>query len=150
LAPQYIARLKDSWLAAVSIPGLDYSITERLARWFVAYDHILERPLIGIGFFGSPYVYNFLPDSVFLQVMIETGIIGTLAVGVFMVRSWVFSNSSESMASGRELGVGFKAAFIAMMVMGVAANTFYVFNLFGVFLVLAAVSRHVLRPCGRT
>jgi hypothetical protein len=105
---------------------------------------------MGIGFFGSPYVYNFLPDSVFLQIMVETGVVGMLAIGVFMVRSWIFSNMAGEMVYGRELGVGFKGAFIAMMVMGLAANTFYVFDLFGVFLVLAAVSRHVHRHSGQT
>jgi hypothetical protein len=142
LAPEYSARLMESPLAPVSMPGLDYSITERFGRWFVAFDRFLEHPFMGIGFFGSPYVYNFLPDSAFLQVMVETGIIGALVVAVFMVRSWLFSNTAEGMAYGRELGIGFKGAFVAIMVMGVAANTFYTFSLLGFFLAMAAVSRH--------
>lgn len=149
LAPQYSARLMESPLASVTMPGLDYSITDRFGRWFVAYDHILEHPLMGIGFFGSPYVYNFLPDSALLQVMIETGIIGTLAAGMFMMRSWISSKTTGGEAGGHELGVGFRGAFIVMMVMGLAANTFYVFSLLGVFLVLVSVSRHVRRQPGQ-
>lgn len=149
LAPQYSARLMESPLASVTMPGLDYSITDRFGRWFVAYDHILEHPLMGIGFFGSPYVYNFLPDSALFQVMIETGIIGTLAAGMFMMRSWISSKTTRGEAGGHELGVGFKGAFIVMLVMGLAANTFYVFSLLGVFLVLASVSRHFGRQPGQ-
>lgn len=147
LETKYADRLMESPIAQVNIPGLDYSITARIGRWFVSFDRILEHPFLGIGFFGSPYVYDFLPDSAFFQILIETGIIGFLLLGAFMVRSWLFSNKTAGgMPCSRELGIGFQGAFVVIMIMGLSANSIYIFSLLGMFLAFAALSRHASRP----
>ena len=144
----YSSRIAESWIGAIPISGLDYSITERLGRWLVATDHFVEKPFIGVGFFGTPYVYGFIPDSAPFQLLVETGLLGSFAMFMFFMGAWRRSKQSLHPLWGGDGGVGFRGAMIGFIVMSLTANTVYVFNLFGMFLTLAAIN-HALHGSAR-
>lgn len=139
-------RLSESWIASIGISGLDYSFTERLARWLTSTDLFFEKPWIGIGFFGTPYVYGFLPDSTLFQLLVETGLLGTLLLLMFFVRNWFLSKRTPNGLCAGGSGIGFRGALVGLIVMGLTANTVYIFNLLGIFFILAAINHHISKP----
>jgi len=139
LSKEYSSAISDSWIASVSIPGLDYSMTERLGKWVVATQAFLSSPVIGVGFWGAPYVYNFLPDSAPFQLLVETGLIGIVLIAILFLRTWRVSRDNVRGAPGHAFGIGVRGGIIVILVMGLTANTIYIFGLFAMFLVQAAL-----------
>ena len=116
------------------------------------------HPLLGLGLNNFSVYYefvtgktNWVPQSFYVAVLVETGIVGTVLFGVFL--GWVFRRLRDARAVGRLLSAardpaaarvrplawGMTAALVGTM----AANAFYLtmqFYYFFVFVSLAVAA----------
>ncbi len=97
----------------------------RLDVWEFALKHMLDNPLLGIGLQGFRYLpgaVDMHPHNWLLQVMLETGMIGTLAFGWLLVlmfqRFWRFAHSNL-------YGVAAFTSMAAFLVTGLANTSIF-------------------------
>ncbi len=144
LAPRFERRLQDSWLARFHINGLNYSVTSRLARWFYSTDKFKKHPIMGIGFYGVQYVYGFLPDNTYFQVLLESGLIGLFIFFIIICSGFYYSIkcicfSVRDKPFNKIYGIVWQGMTITFLVMGIGANVFYIFNLVGLYWIFTAL-----------
>jgi hypothetical protein len=145
LAPHHAQIIKESALPGIIPWTLDYSTTERMAKWLQSMDLFFRNPIIGIGFWGAPYKYNFLPDSAYMQLLIDVGIIGTISFLIFFTSIWMKINSININPVKDFFGPIWKGGLILMALMGLSANVVYVFNLMAIIFIFSALAVDVCK-----
>jgi O-antigen ligase len=122
---------------------VDTSTSERLRSWQQAWTMFLQRPLLGAGVTGGPFM-----DAMYPRVLSETGLIG-MAVFLAMlggaVRIGMRTYRSTTDPFQKALALGFLLGFLGMLVHAVGANTFLIVRIMEPFwLYLALVMRGYL------
>jgi hypothetical protein len=144
LSTRYADALYASGLGGLS--GLDYSTAEHLGKALYSFSLVADYPFFGIGFWGAPYVYNFLPDGT-TQVLIETGTIGSLLLALPVLIVWRETGRRvKRQDENRPYYIAWRAVVLAMVIMGFTANVAYSFKVVAVFLLFTAVVRNAARP----
>tara|TARA_B100000963_G_C22571770_1_gene646440 strand:+ start:92 stop:1441 length:1350 start_codon:yes stop_codon:yes gene_type:complete len=133
LSEDYAYEIDNSALGNVEVSGLDYSLTERLAKWVKSAGLIRQSPIIGTGYWGSPYAHNFLPDNGIFQVAVEMGLLGLFSLLFFLYVSskTPLKKSKRDIYNSRRIILP-----IILIVISLTANPFYIFNLMAVYLIL--------------
>jgi O-antigen ligase len=101
-------------------------------------DVLATHPLFGLGLNNFSVYYQFAtgkenwgPHSFYVALLVETGLVGTLLFGVFLV--WLFRRLRDAQPFEPQLAWGLTAALAGTM----AANLFYLTMQFSYFYVLA-------------
>ena len=121
------------------IPGVDDG--ERFATWATEAPKLLASPFLGTGFFhrsGASGLFFTGSHNFFLQMVLETGIIGGLLLTVIVYKMWKHTGSAPARAAGQEIPL--RAALIAGIIGGMTGEYFYGSTpLTGLFLIYAGV-----------
>jgi hypothetical protein len=122
---------------------VDTSTSERLRSWQQSGTIFLQRPLLGNGVTGGPFM-----DAMYPRVLSETGLIGMAA---FFAMLWgaakigMRSYHSTGDPFQKALALGFLLGFLGLLVHAVGANTFLIVRIMEPFwLYLALVMRGYL------
>ncbi|MDB4829801.1 hypothetical protein OAH41_01485 [Paracoccaceae bacterium] len=137
-----INNLSQEYREALNVlPGdllVDKSSLERLAKILVTTEYFESKPFIGYGFWASPLVLDFLPDSL-LQTPLENGALGTLAIlSIFLSK---FSHSVNDQAY-RRIQI---SMFTYLLFIGISSNVFYLFQITSCYFILLALYDLLLR-----
>ncbi len=133
-----------------TVEGTDPSIQGRLDMWSQATDQILANPLIGAGY-GSTRYLGFGSGSKetrrdvhngYLELLIETGVIGTILFLVVFYRGGMkglrlFRASKDPLFRG--LGVGLMGVIIGSLLTNITSETWHYLAVTGYFWVLLAM-----------
>ncbi len=125
LSPFYAEIVNNSVVSAIPISGLDYSLTERIAKWIYAGTLFLDASVFGVGFWGTPYAHNFIPDNGFVQIVLDTGVIGSF---LFVFMFGYLTGGAIRLSKTERLRPP-RAVTWFLCVIALTANPFYIFNL---------------------
>lgn len=123
------------------LPGdllVDKSSLERLAKILVTFEHFASKPFIGYGFWSSPLLLDFLPDSL-LQTPLENGALGALAILSIFLSKFTHGNHNQAYRSMK------LSMFIYLLFIGISANVFYLFQITSCYFILLALYDMLLR-----
>ena len=116
--------------------------------WVVEGTKIINAPLLGTGFFHRGGATLLDPDgshNFFLQMFLETGIVGGILIVAIFRQMWIHASSEVTKSTGFELPV--KASLIVALVSGMTGEYFYGGTvLFTLLLAYAPVGRLELEP----
>ena len=142
LAPRYRDVINDSFLAEITVSGIDYSVSERLAKNIESIAIFQQSPLFGSGFWSAPFEHNFLPDSAPFRVLVEGGLVGFLLITAFIFSGWSIMQVRKSNNSLKNnLHSFYMAAAIFIIMAGITSETIYIPSLFGIFILTSCLSR---------
>ncbi len=89
-------------LNLVSVIGSDENSTTRTGDYDAVVQAVTQRPLFGQGFATYlPRVYRVI-DNQYLMSALETGLVGVLALLVFLLSGWVLARSARRAAADEE------------------------------------------------
>lgn len=133
LGPKWAEAINSSVLAGMETGGLDYSFTERLAKTIFGIQLIRENFFIGTGFWGAPYAHDFIPDNGVIQLWVETGLFGT-----FFFMLFLYSTIKKSKNRNRNsfFTKARKIMPLIVLTLSLTANTFYMFNMLSLYLII--------------
>lgn len=115
---------------------LDSSTSERLLGWGQVLRGWTRRPLLGHGVTGFPFV-----DAQYFKLLADTGLLG---LGTFLwflgALAWEAAQALARARTpwGRGVALGFAAAWLALVVHALTANTFIIVRVMEPFCFLAA------------
>lgn len=129
----------DESIAPVKIGDvtLDPSASARINDWIRLFDEWKQKPFMGYGVTGAGFV-----DSQYIQVLVETGLLGlaaflTLLIGIFRKTLRIYRTTRDEFLKG--LALGFLAGHVGMMIHALTANTFIVIRIMEPYWFLAAM-----------
>ncbi len=116
---------------------LDPSASARINDWMRLFDQWKRNPFIGVGVTGAGFV-----DSQYIQVLVETGLVGftaftILLIGIFRNTLRIYRTTKDDFFKG--LALGFLAGHIGMIVHALTANTFTIIRIMEPYWFLAAM-----------
>jgi O-antigen ligase len=124
-----------------SVPGIDEG--GRLATWVHEAPKLINAPLMGTGFYhrgGPTGLWDTGSHNFFLQMFLETGVVGGVLVILVFVLMWHQAGSAVSRQA--MIGVATRAALITAFVGGMSGEYYYgnvsVLVLFAVFACVGA------------
>ncbi|MBN1384728.1 MAG: O-antigen ligase family protein [Elusimicrobia bacterium] len=144
----------EKWFFQRTITLGDWSALARIETQIQSFQLFLEHPVIGIGWGGTPYflegihitTYNF-----YLQILLETGIIGFFVFMFFLYQVWnklkIFESKIQSSEDKdmKNLAVGFKLSFLAILINWLnhtAYNLSYIWFIIALLTVLPNIYRN--------
>ncbi len=142
VSPRYATSLKSvpefAWGFVNELGGLDYSTRERIGKTVFGLFLVADKPWIGFGLNAAPYIrgVGFLPDSMYVALVVESGIVGAALATAFFLALW---RRLVPLKKQRLLG-GARAIFVAFFAMGLTIQTMNVFSILAIFLALCALS----------
>jgi O-antigen ligase len=116
---------------------LDTSLSARIRSWQYGLSGWTQKPLIGHGVAG----YGFM-DAQYVRVLTETGLLGLaafvwLAISIWRMARYRLHHAKDRFASA--LSLGYLAAFSALLVHGIGANTFIIVRIMEPFWLVTAL-----------
>ncbi|WZP00184.1 O-antigen ligase family protein [Isosphaeraceae bacterium EP7] len=120
----------------------------RLSTWSHELSAFTRSPLLGTGFYhrgGASGLWATGSHNFFLQMFLETGLIGGLLVLSIFLRLWILAGSAQSRGLG--LDVPTRSALVAALVGGLSGEYFYGgMVIFTLLLIFAPVGCHLIQP----
>jgi O-antigen ligase len=116
---------------------LDTSTSARLISWKTSTEDWLKHPLFGYGVTG----YGFI-DAQYFKVLVETGIVGTLAFLYLLSSLWLRMMDAYRTVTTpwtRGLVLGFLAGYIGLLVHAIGANSFIIVRIMEPFWLIAGL-----------
>jgi O-antigen ligase len=113
------------------VGGTKIEMTGRKHLWVSALKYFEAEPLLGIGFDTFRHLEGFITHSLYMKILAEQGIVGSLIFLVFIVtvlrQSYVlFSKSKSKLRKG--VGLGFMACVVVNLVGGIAGDQSLYYN----------------------
>lgn len=122
------------------ISYLDYSGADRIGKYIKTVSLIPENLWAGSGFWGVQYKYGFLPDTG-LQVLLETGLIGTVLLLLMFYWIWRGAQKSRCFRNG-PAAAHVLVALVALVSLSVFCNPFYMSRLVMMWMSFAFLCVH--------
>lgn len=121
---------------------VDPSARHRMIRWIIAVAAFLHNPILGVGFWASPWAGVGFTHNQYLQVLAEMGLVGfaalvwlMLAIGRSLRARAVLLMGPQAVA----LRWGLIASAVSLAVQGIAGSPLVLFNFMLAFLFLMAL-----------
>jgi O-antigen ligase len=116
---------------------VDESTAERIDAWQIAFEKLGKQPVFGYGIPAASVI-----DNQFTRVMVETGILGTLAylwiiATIFRLAYRSYVTIQNDFAKG--LSLGFLCGFIGLLAHSFSAATFIIIRIMEPFWFIAAM-----------
>lgn len=121
---------------------IDPSGRHRLIRWTMAVAGFLKHPVLGVGFWASPWAGIGLTHNQFLQVLAEMGLVGFAALSWMMLAMARTLRQTAVQASGPQgiaLRWGLIASAISLVVQSFAGSPLVYFSFMLAFLYMMAL-----------
>jgi O-antigen ligase len=120
----------------------------RLSTWAHELAALSRSPLLGTGFFhrgGASGLWATGSHNFFLQMFLETGLVGGLLVLAIFHRLWMLAGSEQSRAHGQDVPA--RSALVAALVGGLSGEYFYGgMVIFTLLLIFAPLGGLVIHP----
>ena len=130
ISPRFSERLRASELSRLLPVDTSYSVTARVARSLESMHLIRNAPIMGVGFWGVQYIYNFLPDTMYFQVLVEMGVVGA---GILLIFLFLIMFKSIKLVFRKNF-IGYVVlSFLSFfLIAGASANTLYISNVIAI------------------
>lgn len=127
---------------ALDAVPIDPSSRHRMIRWVMAVAAFFKQPILGVGFWASPWAGIGLTHNQYLQVLAEMGLVGFATLGWMMLAMARTLRQTAVQALGPQgtgLRWGLIASAVSLVVQGFAGSPLLYFNFMLAFLYMVAL-----------
>jgi O-antigen ligase len=127
---------------ALDAVPVDPSVRHRMIRWVIAVAGFLKHPILGVGFWASPWAGIGFTHNQYLQVLAEMGLVGLAALAWLMLAMARSLKARAVEALGPRavaLRWGLIASAVSLAVQGIAGSPLLLFNFMLAFLFMLAL-----------